>query len=151
MRPDASSFVSDPRLFVDLQLQNTKTIRALIVSGSPENLMDTRFAFDNGYALQNPPNPLSLTLGDGSAPSQGPIPQSTTLDVEFPCGTRHSVCFLLTTLHRSAVAVLGFSWLRQHNPLIDWTSHKITFRSSTESPPLEEGGRIEEGRVVGGR
>jgi len=67
--------------------------------------MDTHFAIDNGFALQNLQNPLRLTLFDGSAASQGLIHQYTTLDIEFPCGTRHSVRFLLTSGSPTSTAV----------------------------------------------
>ena len=60
--------------------------------------MDSRFAIDNQLPLKNLQTPLRLTLFDGSAASQGLIIQSTTLDIQFPCGTQHRVMFLLTPL-----------------------------------------------------
>ena len=60
--------------------------------------MDSRFAIDNQLPLENLQTPLRLTLFDGSAASQGLIIQSTTLDIQFPCGTQHRVMFLLTPL-----------------------------------------------------
>ena len=78
-------------LFIDLEIQNIKNIRALIDSGASDNFMDSRFAIHNGFPLQNLQNPIRLTLFDGSAASHGLIQQYTILDVDFPCGTRHSV------------------------------------------------------------
>jgi hypothetical protein len=50
---------------------------------------------------------------------------------------RHSVRFLLITLDNSAPAVLRYSFLRRQNPLIDWVSHEILFRSpAASSPPV---------------
>jgi len=142
VRLNTLSFTSHSALFINLKIQLTKNIRTLIDSGASDNFMDTSFAIDNGYALQNLQNPLRLTLFDGSVASQGIILQSTTLDVDFPCGSRHSIQFLLTPLDRSAVAVLGYLWLHRNNPSIDWVSHKITFRSPTKNPPPVDASRL---------
>ena len=135
VRLNTSSFSSHSALFINLNLQNTKNIRALINSGASDNFMESRFAIDHGYPIENLKTPLHLTLFNGSAASHGLITQYTTLDVGFPCGTQHTIQFLLTLLGRSATAVLGYLWLLQHNPLINWVSHKITFQSSATDPP----------------
>ena len=138
VRLNALSLASHSALFIDLQIQNTKNIRALVDSGASDNFMDIHFTIDNGYILQNLQNPLRLTLFDGSAASHSLIHQSTTLDIEFPCGTRHSVRFLLTPLDRSASVVLGFTWLIRHNPSIDWIQCKISFLTpDEETSPLD--------------
>ena len=98
--------------------------------------MDSQFAINNQLPLENLQTPLRLTLFDGSAASQGLIIQSTTLDIQFPCSTQHRVMFLLTPLDRSATAVLGYSWLHRHNPLINWVTHEITFRTPVTKNPL---------------
>jgi hypothetical protein len=79
---------------------------------------------------------LRLTLFDGSVASQGLIVQSTTLDIQFPCGTQHQVRFLLTLLDKSATAVLGYAWLHRYNPSIDWVTHAISFQASAKTSPL---------------
>ncbi len=50
---NALSFTSHSALFTNLKLQNTQNIRTLIDSGASDNFMDSRFAIDNGLALQN--------------------------------------------------------------------------------------------------
>jgi hypothetical protein len=35
-------------------------------------------------------------------------------------------------LDHSASAILGYSWLHQYNPLIDWVMHNITFRTNED-------------------
>ena len=94
VRLNAPSFFSSTALFLELKIQNTNTIRTLINSGASDNFMDSRFAHD--FPLENLKKPLRHTLFDGSAASQGLLFQSVTLDVDLPCGTRHSVRFLLT-------------------------------------------------------
>ena len=134
VRLNASSFSSHSALFIDLNLQNTKNIRALINSGASDNFMESRFAINHSYPIENLKTPLHLTLFNGSAASHSLITQYTTLNIGFPCGTQHTIRFLLTLLDRSATAILGYSWLLQHNPLINWVSHKITFQSSATDP-----------------
>ena len=132
---NALSLSSHSALFIDIQIQNIKNIHTLIDSGASNNFMDSHFAIDNGFALQNLQNPIRLTLFDGSAASHGLIQQFCTLDVDFPCGAQHSIHFLLTPLDRSASVVLGFTWLIRHNPSIDWIQHKITFLTTVTGPP----------------
>ena len=138
VRLNALSLTSHSALFIDLQIQNLKNIRALIDSGASDNFIDSRFAMDNGFDLQNLQNPIRLTLFDGSAASHGLIQQFCIIDVDFPCGARHSVRFLLTPLDRSASLVLGYTWLIRHNPSIDWIERKITFLTTVaESPTVD--------------
>jgi hypothetical protein len=54
----------------------------------------------------------------------------------FPDGTTHPIRFLLTPLAHSTSAVLGYSWLLQQNPSIDWATHEITFRMKTSTSPV---------------
>jgi Reverse transcriptase (RNA-dependent DNA polymerase) len=46
-----------------------------------------------------------------------------------------NLTFYVTSLDSSCSAVLGFNWLRQHNPLIDWFSGQISFRSAVHRGP----------------
>ena len=117
-------------LYISLKSQNTKNINTLIDSGSSVSFLDSRFALQNNLQLSNLKTPLKLTLFDGSQASNGLIYQYTDLEVEFPCTTRHTIRFLITTLDRSTAAVLGYSWLHQQNPTINWVTHQLTFRSS---------------------
>ena len=131
---NAASLHSPSALYLDLQSENIKNIRTLVDSGSSDCFIDSRFAISNGLPLENLETPLHLSLFDGSSASQGRIIQFTNLLVTLPCGAQHPVRFLLTMLDRSAQAVLGYSWLYRHNPLIDWITHAVTFRSADLSP-----------------
>ena len=57
------------------------------------------------------------------------------LGVRFPCGTTHSIRYLVTQLDSDFPAVLGLDWLTQHNPLIDWVDRSVTFRVCPDSVP----------------
>ena len=125
---NATSFSSPSALFINLKTKNLQNIRTLIDSGASDCFIDSRFALASRLQLSNLKTPLRLSLFDGSIATQGLISQSTTLDVSFPCGTHQKIRLLLTPLARSTAVVLGYSWLRQHNPLINWVTHELTFR-----------------------
>jgi hypothetical protein len=129
---NAASFRSPSALFIDIHTENIQNIRTLIDSGSSDCFIDSRFALANNFHLENLPIPLRLSLFDGSASANGLIIQFTTQKIRLPCGAQQPVRFLLTTLDHSASAVLGYSWLHRYNPLIDWVTHDITFRTNED-------------------
>jgi hypothetical protein len=133
---NAASFFLTSVLYLSINTENLKNISTLLNSGSTDCFIDSRFTIDNQLLIENLKNPLCLTLFDGSVASQGLIVQSTTLDIQFPCGTQHQVCFLLTLLDKSATAVLGYTWLHCYNPSIDWVTHPISFQASAKTSPL---------------
>ena len=142
---NAASFYSPSALYLKLNTETLKNITTLLDSGSTDCFIDSRFAINNQLPLENLKKPLRLSLFDGSTASQGLILQSTTLDVSFPCGTRHRVRFLLTPLDPSASAVLGYSWLIQANPSINWITQEINFRTpENENPSVDASGSTSE-------
>jgi hypothetical protein len=130
VRLNATSFSNPSTLYINLYSETLKNIRTLIDSGSTNCFIDSRFAIDNNLKIENLKTPLHLTLFDSSSTSSGLIYQFTQQTLQFPCGMPHDLKFLLTSLDRLATAVLGYSWLHQKNPLIDWVTHDITFRTS---------------------
>jgi len=64
-----------------------------------------------------------------------PITSTLTLSVHFPCGTTHSIRYLVTQLDSDFPAVLGLDWLTQHNLLIDWVDWSVTFHVCPDSTP----------------
>ena len=76
-------------------------------------------------------------LFNGTTTSSGLITQSTQQTTCFPCRICHEIMFLLTCLDWSASAVLGYSWLCQHNLSINWVTHKPTFPTKiTKDSPV---------------
>lgn len=109
-------------------------IKVLLDCGATDCFIDTSFVsqFQIPTSPINPPVPLSLA--DGS--HGGFISHLAEINVIFP--TQHSFRLdcLVTPLDRSASLVLGYSWLRRYNPLVDWTENSISFRTPTPESPL---------------
>ena len=79
------------------------------------------------YAL---PEPISLFLFDGSPTPSGVITHAINLTITVPGFAPKEVVFYLTKLHQLAKLVLGLSWLRLENPLVDWVALSVSPRSS---------------------
>jgi len=74
------------------------------------------------------------------------ISEAIDLSVHFSSGKVTSETFYVTPLDSSCLIVLGYSWLSLHNPLIDWVTGSINFRTTPHrmpstpptSPPLPD-------------
>jgi hypothetical protein len=63
------------------------------------------------------------------------ITETAELPITFLTGKEFILTFYITLLDSSCSAVLGYSWLRQYNPLIDWSRNHITFQSTDHRGP----------------
>jgi hypothetical protein len=63
------------------------------------------------------------------------ITETMELLITFPTGEEFTLTFYVTSLDSSCSAVLGYSWLQQYNPLIDWSRNHITFQSTDHRGP----------------
>ena len=116
---DSSSFILN--LFCS---ETSSPMRTLVDCGSSHNFVDPEFINALGIPT-SPIPPLQLRLFDGS--SNQIISRAITLSLHFPSGEVLSVDFLVTPLDKSVSAVLGYRWLSDYNPLIDWKKHSIHF------------------------
>ena len=99
----------------------------LVDCGSSHSFLDSNFASSHGVPFQTIP-PLWLFLLNGT--SNPTITWSTTLSVQFSSVEILSIHFHLTLLNKSISAVLGYSWLSDYNPSIDWNMCSIQFQTT---------------------
>ena len=134
MRLNASA-LSDPlSLHIELFSELIPTpFRALVDSGSSHCFVDSEFVARNSLPTLSV-SPLRLQLFDGT--SNHTITQTTLIPLHFPSGEVISVDFYVTPLDKSVSVVLGYRWLSAYNPLIDWKTHSIQFRTTPSARPV---------------
>jgi len=74
--------------------------------------------------------PVALCLFDGS--SNSTISKIANLPIIFSTGNCINLDFYVTPLDFSYSLVLGYNWLTQHNPLINWVNGLINFHPSLQ-------------------
>jgi len=122
-----SAMVSDSKdsFLLNLSYSNIP-IKALLDSGVTHCFLDSSLVSDHRFPVRTLPQPLHLCLFDGSF-SADPIVYEVTLPICFDHTHTIPITFLVTPLDPDITAVLGISWLRQLNLLIDWASSHIHF------------------------
>ena len=80
--------------------------------------------------------PIQLRLFDGS--SNAYITECVSLPITFPTGESMTVPCYVTPLDASCSVVLGHNWLSQHNPSIDWSTNRLTFRPQNKVLPVSK-------------
>src|SRR6266581_6237261 len=63
------------------------------------------------------------------------ITQAIDLPVRFTSSVVTPTTFYVTPLDGSCAIILGHNWLACYNPLIDWASSSITFRTTEHTSP----------------
>lgn len=105
---------------------------SLLDCGSSHCFIDS--AFVRKYKIPTYPiPPIPLRLFDGTCNSM--ITEAVDLPIRFSSGVVTSDTFYVTPLDSSCFIVLGYSWLTLHNPLIDWVSGSIEFRTTSQGMP----------------
>ena len=64
--------------------------------------------------------------------SNSVITQTLDLPICFPTGETQTLSFLVTLMDQGCTIVLGYRWLTQYNPSIDWVLGHIQFRQMSQ-------------------
>src|SRR6266481_909824 len=73
--------------------------------------------------------PIALCLFDSKPATSGFISQSISTPVQFSDESTQTLELLVTKLHPSALIILRLPWLRSTNPIIDWSTLSLAFRT----------------------
>ena len=92
--------------------------QALINSGTTGNFINQQFVLKYHLETKKLTKSLHICNVDGTRNSVGEIIRYC--DLQFKIGQQgHQVCFLVTNLRMNRI-ILGYPWLAQFNPDIDW-------------------------------
>src|SRR5258707_2854520 len=114
----------------------------LLDSGLSHSFVNEAFATNNKLKFSYLLNPIPLKMFDRSTPSN--VSKKVWMPITFSTGEMHHLEFFITNLDENYSLVVGYDWLAQHSPNIDWMETKIMFRQP-KSPKKDpaSGGKID--------
>src|SRR6266481_1431623 len=107
----------------------------LIDSGSLDSFIDVGFVERHHLAVYTIA-PIRLCLIDSTCNSI--IMQEIKLHICFSSREKQHVNFYVMPLDSNCTIVLGYRWLTQYNPSIDWAANSITFHTTKSQKPTQE-------------
>ena len=113
-------------MIVPVRLNKDTTGSAMMDSGASTQFIDLDFAVKNNLPLTLQPTPGTLIVVDGREP-ENQITHTCTLKLtvhQHP-GTLSFQVFKLAGWNM----ILGTTWLKRHNPVVDWAKNTVTFSS----------------------
>jgi hypothetical protein len=115
-------------LDLDIEIETTDTgikraVKALVDCGATGQFMDKNWARSNKITTCPLPHPIPMYNVDGTPNEAGRIDEIA--DVVL-CYDGHAECtqFAITQLGKQSM-ILSFTWLREHNPEIDWQTKEV--------------------------
>ena len=119
--------------------------------GATGKFIDQNYARVKGLKLEALKNPLRVYNVDGTPNKRGTIRNYVDLNIEIH-GQKRKERLLVTGLGKQKI-ILGFTWLRKTNPIIDWKKGTLEWReqdkevaeqwSNRQTPKEERGERGE--------
>src|SRR5258705_7431877 len=110
----------------------------MLDSGLTHSLVNEAFVLNNRLKTSYLLRAILLRMFDGLTTST--IDRTCRLPITFSTSESHMMDLFITKLDEEYSVVLGYDWLMQHNPSIDWVEVKITFQDlrkgrTPEKPP----------------
>ena len=119
----------DRELLIDVGIASKshgfQIIPALLDSGANTTFIDKAVAERMGLTLEALANPIQVFNVDGSRNSAGDVTHAVNLTVDF-LGHREELRAEVTNLGKNSL-ILGYTWLKKHNPSIDWETGMVKF------------------------
>ena len=92
--------------------------------------IDQNYARNSGFKIQKLDEPLIARNVDGTENKQGRITSFVDLTLEIS-GRMMITRLLVTGLGKQRI-ILGFPWLNEHNPDINWKTGEFSWRKTNE-------------------
>jgi hypothetical protein len=100
----------------------------LIDSGAGGKFIDQNYAKSIGLETQLLDQPVIARNVDGTENKKGRI--TSFVDLNLKINGRTNITRLMVTGLGKQRIILGFPWLNEHNPVINWKTGKFTWRTS---------------------
>ena len=109
----------------DCIVENIETL-GLIDSGAGGKFIDQNFTKESGFKTLKLEEPLRVLNVDGTENKRGTIKDYVELNLEI--NRRKSLEQLMVTGLGKEQIILGFPWLTDHNPDINWKTGRFSWR-----------------------
>ena len=135
----ANKSISVPIKFSDKNCQHTKNVEipALIDCGAGGKFIDQNYARKTKIVQIPLRKPLPVYNVDGTPNKKGTITHKVKLDLEIGDRVRTETLYV-TGLGRQKI-ILGFDWLQENNPDINWQTGRIKWRNTTHGQQRTNG------------
>lgn len=130
---ESSHFHIPITLTGDNQSVNTT---ALLDSGATTNFINENFVREHHIQTHNLPSPRPLFNVNGTLNKAGTVNSYASLKLTIGEHTEQ-IPFTVTNIGNDN-AIIGLTWLRKHNPNINWKDGHITLKQQTNTIPKEE-------------
>ena len=115
-------------LDIPIEVETTDTsvrrsTRALVDCGATGLFMDTQWARANNITTRSLARPIPVFNVDGSPNQTGPITEIADVVLRYRNHAERAQ-FAGTTLGKQNI-ILGYSWLRLHNPEVNWQTREV--------------------------
>jgi predicted aspartyl protease len=98
-------------------------VRALVDSGATGLFIDQEYVKSNQIPTTKLPQPILVFNVDGTANTEGSISEVAELLLRYNSHSKRAL-FCVTGLGRQNL-ILGHTWLKDHNPEVDWRTGKV--------------------------